>query len=439
MRYGRIGRAYLIFRPTLERLFSLLSFSLMPAISRYRLVALSLALSVALVACKGGGEQQQQGGPGQVTVVTLKPEAVTLTRELAGVEPQTLAASPRPRGLPGRATGYQVAEVRPQVSGIVAKRLFTEGSVVKAGEPLYQLDDASYRAQANSARAQLARAEATANAARLAARRSSELVKSKVISVQDDENAQAAWKQAEADVLAARASLDAANVTLGYARITAPISGQIGKSSVTQGALVSAGQAEPLATINQLDPIYIDVTQSSAELLQLRRELAAGRLEGASELPVDIVLEDGSTYAHKGKLEFSEVSVDPSTGSYALRVRVENPDQVLMPGMFVRAVLGSGVRPNALLVPMQGIARDAKGNTSAMVVDAEGKVAVRPVTVSRTVGDKWLVEDGLKAGDKVIVEGLQKIGPGMPVQATEKGAEAAKPAAAPAAAPAAKQ
>ena len=394
----------------------------MPAISRYRLVALSLALSVALVACKGGGEPPQQGGPGQVTVVTLKPETVTLTRELAG-----------------RANGYQVAEVRPQVSGIVAKRLFTEGSVVKAGDPLYQLDDAAYRAQANSARAQLARAEASANAARLAARRSSELVKSRVISVQDDENAQAAWKQAEADVLAARASLDAANVTLGYARITAPISGQIGKSSVTQGALVSAGQAEPLATINQLDPIYIDVTQSSAELLQLRRELAAGRLEGASELPVDIVLEDGSTFAHKGKLEFSEVSVDPATGSYLMRVRVENPDQVLMPGMFVRAVLGSGVRPNALLVPMQGIARDPKGDTSAMVVDAEGKVAVRSVKVSRTVGDKWLVEDGLKAGDKVIVEGLQKIGPGMPVQATEKGAEAAKPAAAPAAAPAEKK
>lgn len=394
----------------------------MSTIRSCRLVALSLALSVALVACKGGGEQQQQGGPGQVTVVTLKAEPVTLTRELAG-----------------RATGYQVAEVRPQVSGIVAQRLFTEGSLVKQGQPLYQLDDAAYRAQANSARAALARAEATASAARLAARRSSELVKSKVISVQDDESAQAAWKQAEADVGAARASLDAANVTLGYARITAPISGQIGKSSVTQGALVSAGQAAALATINQLDPIYIDVTQSSAELLQLRRELAAGRLEGASELPVDIVLEDGSTFAHKGKLEFSEVSVDPSTGSYGLRVRVENPDQVLMPGMFVRAVLGSGVRPNALLVPMQGIARDPKGNTTAMVVDGEGKVAVRPVTVSRTVGDKWLVEDGLKAGDKVIVEGLQKIGPGMPVQATEKGAEAAKPAAAPAAAPAAKQ
>ncbi len=386
-----------------------------------RFLVLPLALSLALVACKGG-EAPQQDGPGQVTVVTLKPAPVTLKRELAG-----------------RANGYQVAEVRPQVSGIVAKRLFTEGSLVKEGQPLYQLDDAAYRAQANSARAQLARAQASANAARLAARRSSELVKSRVISVQDDENAQAAWKQADADVLAARAALDAANVTLGYARITAPISGQIGKSSVTQGALVSAGQATPLATINQLDPIYIDVSQSSAELLQLRREMAEGRLQGASELPVEIVLEDGSTFAHKGTLEFSEVSVDPSTGSYGLRVRVENPEHVLMPGMFVRAVVGSGVRPDGLLVPMQGIARDAKGNTSAMVVDEEGKVAVRQVVVSRTVGDKWLVESGLKAGDKVIVEGLQKIGPGMPVQATEKGAETAKPAAAPAAAPAAQQ
>lgn len=386
-----------------------------------RFLVLPLALSLVLVACKGG-EAPQQGGPGQVTVVTLKPAPVTLKRELAG-----------------RANGYQVAEVRPQVSGIVAKRLFTEGSLVKEGQPLYQLDDAAYRAQANSARAQLARAQASANAARLAARRSSELVKSRVISVQDDENAQAAWKQADADVLAARAALDAANVTLGYARITAPISGQIGKSSVTQGALVSAGQATPLATINQLDPIYIDVSQSSTELLQLRREMAEGRLQGASELPVEIVLEDGSTFAHKGTLEFSEVSVDPSTGSYGLRVRVENPEHVLMPGMFVRAVVGSGVRPDGLLVPMQGIARDAKGNTSAMVVDDEGKVAVRQVVVSRTVGDKWLVESGLKAGDKVIVEGLQKIGPGMPVQATEKGAETAKPAAAPAAAPAAQQ
>ena len=389
----------------------------MSPIRHSRLLVLSLALTAALAACKGGEQGPPQGGPGQVTVVTLKAEPVTLTRELAG-----------------RATGYQMAEVRPQVSGIVAKRLFTEGSVVKQGQPLYQLDDAAYRAQTNSARAQLARAEASANAARLAARRSGELVKSRAISVQDDENAQAAWKQAEADVGAARAALDAANVTLGYARITAPISGQIGKSSVTQGALVSAGQAAALATISQLDPIYIDVSQSSAELLQLRRELADGRLEGASELPVDIVLEDGSTFAHKGTLEFSEVNVDPATGSYGLRVRVENPERVLMPGMYARAVLGSGVRQNAILAPMQGIARDAKGNTSAMVVDAEGKVAQRAVSVSRAIGDKWLVEDGLKAGDKVIVEGLQKIGVGMPVNATEKGTEAAKPAA-----PAAKQ
>ncbi|MCG8277848.1 efflux RND transporter periplasmic adaptor subunit [Stenotrophomonas sp. NLF4-10] len=388
----------------------------MTSIRNRRLVALSLALTVALAACKGG-EAPPQGGPGQVTVVTLKAEPVTLTRELVG-----------------RATGYQVAEVRPQVSGIVAKRLFTEGALVTQGQPLYQLDDAAYRAQANSARAQLARAEASATAARLAARRSAELVKVKAISMQDDENAQAAWKQAEADVGAARAALDAANVTLGYARITAPIAGRIGKSSVTQGALVSAGQAEPLATIHQLDPIYIDVTQSSAELLQLRRELDAGRLQGNGEQPVDILLEDGTPFAHKGTLEFSEVSVDPGTGSYGLRVRVDNPGQVLMPGMFVRAVVGSGVRQDGLLVPMQGIARDARGNTSAMVVDGEGKVALRQVAVSRTVGDKWLVEDGLAAGDKVIVEGLQKIGPGMPVQATEKGAEAATPAA-----PAAKQ
>ncbi|MCL7715007.1 efflux RND transporter periplasmic adaptor subunit [Stenotrophomonas mori] len=374
---------------------------------------LSLLVAGALAAC-GGQPPQPEGGAGNVTVVTLKTQPVTLTRELAG-----------------RATATQIAEVRPQVNGIVAKRLFTEGSVVAQGQPLYQLDDAAYRAQANSARAQLARAEASANAARLAARRSSELIASRVISTQDDENAQAAMQQAVADVGAARAALDAANVTLGYARITAPISGRIGKSSVTQGALVSAGQADPLATISQLDPIYIDVSQSSAELLQLRRELNAGRLQDVAGMPVEILLEDGTPFAHQGVLEFSEVNVDPSTGTYALRVRVDNPEQVLMPGMFVRAVVGSGVRQQALLVPMQGIARDPKGDTSAMVVDAEGKVAVRPVTVSRTVGDTWLVEEGLEAGDKVIVEGLQKIAPGMPVQATEKGADAktAKPAA----------
>lgn len=384
-------------------------------LNRTRPFALSLAIAVALAACGGGEDQQPPQGPGQVTVVTLKAEQVSLTREL-----------------PGRTNAFLVAEVRPQVNGIVAKRLFTEGSMVTQGQPLYQIEDASYRAQANSARAQLARAEATANASRLSARRITELAKVDAVSQQDLENAVAAQKQADADVGAARASLDAANVTLGYARITAPISGRIGKSSVTQGALVGAAQSEALATIQQLDPIYVDLTQSAAELLQLRREFASGRMESNQSLPVTILLDDGTPFEHKGTLEFSEVSVDPTTGSFGLRVKVDNPDGVLMPGMYVRAVVGEGVRANAVLVPMQGIARDAKGATSAMVVDGEGKVAVRPVKVSRALGDKWLVEEGLAAGDKVIVEGLQKIGPGMPVEAAEKGSEAAK-AAAPAA------
>ncbi|KAF1014867.1 MAG: Toluene efflux pump periplasmic linker protein TtgA [Stenotrophomonas maltophilia] len=379
-------------------------------LTRIRPFVLSLAIAATVAAC-GGEQQAPEQGPGQVTVVTLKPKTAALTREL-----------------PGRTNAFLVAEVRPQVSGIVAKRLFTEGGLVTEGQPLYQIEDASYRAQANSARAQLARAKATANAARLSAARITELAKVDAVSKQDLENAVAAQKQAEADVGAAKASLDAANVTLGYARITAPISGRIGKSSVTQGALVSSGQATALATAQQLDPIYVDLTQSSAELLQLRRELAQGRLQDNKELPVTVLLEDGSTFAHKGTLEFSEVSVDPTTGSFALRVKAANPDGVLMPGMYVRAVIGGGVRANALLVPMQGVARDPKGDTSAMVVDKDNKVAVRPVKVSRALGDKWLVEDGLQAGDRVIVEGLQKIGPGMPVQATEKGAAPAQPA-----------
>ncbi len=379
-------------------------------LNRARPFVLSLAIAAAVAACGGGDDQPPQQGPGQVTVVTLKAEPVSLTREL-----------------PGRTNAFLVAEVRPQVNGLVGKRLFTEGSMVTEGQPLYQIDDASYRAQANNARAQLARAEATANASRLSAARISELAKVDAVSKQDLENAVAAQKQAEADVGAAKASLDAANVTLGYARITAPISGRIGKSSVTQGALVSAAQAEALATVQQLDPIYVDLTQSAAELLQLRRELAAGRLQDNQSLPVSILLDDGTPFEHKGTLEFSEVSVDPTTGSYGLRVKVENPDGVLMPGMYVRAVIGGGVRNGALLVPMQGIARDAKGDTSAMVVNKDNKVEVRPVKVSRALGDKWLVEEGLQAGDKVIVEGLQKIGPDMPVQATEKGSEPVQP------------
>lgn len=361
-----------------------------------------LAALGALTAC--GGEQGAGQGEGAVpvTVVTLKSERVTLTREL-----------------PGRSTAYLVAEVRPQVDGIVLKRLFTEGGLVKQGQPLYQIDDATYRADLNSARANVVRAQATLETADLNAKRSAQLVKVDAVSQQDDENAAATLRQAQADLKAAQAAADRAETILGYARIVAPISGRIGKSSVTQGALVTANQSEPLATVQQLDPVYVDLTQSSAEWLEMRRELAAGRLAGASDLPVTILLEDGSPYEHAGKLAFSEVSVDPTTGSFALRVVVPNPEHVLLPGMYVRAVIGRGVREDGVLVPQQGIARDAKGSTTAMVVGADGKAEVRAVRVSQTIGDKWLVEDGLAAGDKVVVEGLQKVKPGAPVQVTE--------------------
>ncbi|WP_064747084.1 efflux RND transporter periplasmic adaptor subunit [Lysobacter firmicutimachus] len=388
----------------------------------YKAILTVSVLCLALAACGGGGDQQGgPGGPGgqkgQVTVVTLKPETITLTREL-----------------PGRTSASLIAEVRPQVNGIVEKRLFTEGGLVKAGQPLYQLDDKTYAADAESAKATLARAEAALNSAQLNARRSTELVKIDAVSKQDDENATATLKQARADVAAGRAQVQSTSVVLGRARITAPISGRIGKSAVTAGALVTANQAEPLAVVQQLDPVHVDISQSSAELLALRKQIAAGTLTEAST-PVTILLEDGTPYEHAGKLAFSEVTVDEGTGSFLLRVVVPNPDNLLMPGMYVRAQLGTGVRQNALLVPQQGVSRDPKGAATAMVVNAKGQVEPREVQVSQAIGDKWLVEGGLKAGDKVIVEGLQKIGPGMPVDAVEKGAQPAKPAAAPAAAP----
>ncbi|UHQ24993.1 efflux RND transporter periplasmic adaptor subunit [Lysobacter sp. 5GHs7-4] len=388
------------------------------AISRAPKVLVATALSLALAACGGGGEQP--GGPGgqkgQVTVVTLKPETITLTREL-----------------PGRTSASLIAEVRPQVSGIVERRLFTEGGMVSAGQPLYQLDDKTYAADLETARATLARGEAALNSARLNAKRSSDLVKIDAVSRQDDETAVATLKQSQADVASGRAAVQSASVVLGRARISSPISGRIGKSAVTQGALVTANQTEALAVVQQLDPVHVDISQSSAELLALRKQIAAGTLTEAST-PVTILLEDGSKYPLDGKLAFSEVTVDEGTGSFLLRVVVPNPDNLLMPGMYVRALIGTGVRQNALLVPQQGVTRDPKGGATAMVVNAKGQVEPREIQVGQAIGDKWLVEGGLKAGDKVIVEGLQKIGPGMPVDATEKGAAPAKPAA-PAAAP----
>jgi len=369
--------------------------------SPFRAAAVLAVAGLALSAC--GGDTAPQGPPAQaVTVVTLRNEPVTLVREL-----------------PARVHPYLIAEVRPQVSGIIEKRLFTEGGEVKEGQALYQLDDSTYQAELASARAALARAEATLESAQLNEMRTAELAKVDAVSQQDLENATAALAQARADVKLAQASVRAKTIQLDYARITAPISGNIGKSSVTQGALVTQNQAQALATVQQLDPIYVDATASSTELLQLRRDLEAGLIKRDNSVPVSIILEDGTTYKHDGKLTFADVTVDPTTGTFSLRVLAPNPNRVLMPGMYVRTIMTLGVRPNGLLVPQQGIARDARGQTSALVVDAESKVERRDVQVSRAIGDKWLVESGLDAGDRVIIEGLQKVRPGAPVQPIE--------------------
>ncbi|MFA0812384.1 efflux RND transporter periplasmic adaptor subunit [Microbulbifer epialgicus] len=364
------------------------------------LISLLVASSI-LVACDEKAATPPMMAP-QVTVVTLNSEPVTLTREL-----------------PGRTSPFKVAEVRPQVNGIIKQQLFREGGRVDANQPLYQLDDAIYRADVDSAHAKLQRANATMNIARLKAVRTKGLISNGAVSKQENDAAEAELQEARADVAEAKAELHQAEIQLDYAQITSPITGRIGKSSVTQGALVTANQAGTLATVQQLDPIYVDVTQSAAELVSLRRALQAGTLADATHLPVKILLEDGSEFEHQGKLEFAEASVDPSTGSVLLRVVVPNPDNMLLPGMYVRAIVGSGLRDNAILVPQQGIARDPKGNTSAMVVNEENIVAQRSVRVSRTVGNRWLVEEGLEPGDRVVVAGLQKIRPGAPVEPSE--------------------
>jgi membrane fusion protein, multidrug efflux system len=352
-------------------------------------------IAFLLAACSKQQAAAPAPPPPEVRVVSLEARTVTLTREL-----------------PGRVNPFLVAEVRPQVGGIVRAASFTEGAFVKAGQVLYTLEDDTLRAELGAAKAQVARAEASAASARLTAQRTAELAKVEAVSRQENENAIAAQRTAEAEVGLAKANLSRAEVQLGHTRIEAPISGRIGRSNVTRGALVTANQATPLATIQQLDPIYVDVTQSSAELLQLRRELAAGRAREA-ELPVHVVLEDGSRYEPNGKLKFSEATVDPTTGSFLLRVVLPNPRNVLLPGMFVRAELGSAVRENAVLVPQPAVQRDPKGNTMAFVLDAQNTVQARPVKVSRTIGDAWLVEEGLAAGERVVVEGLQKVKPGI--------------------------
>jgi len=363
-----------------------------------------LLAGLLLTACGQKNAGQYPHLTQQVTVVTLKSQSVPLTREL-----------------PGRTAAYLIAEVRPQVSGIIKQRLFTEGGFVKAGQPLYELDDAPYRAVYNNSKAALQKTEATVEGARLTAKRDADLIKIDAVSQQDNDNAVSAWRQAEADVVAAQAALDSASVNLAYAHIVSPISGRIGKSMVTQGALVTANQADAMATVQQLDPIYVDVNQSSNEWLQLRQEIDSGRVEaGGAGAPAKIVLENGTDYAHDGKLQFTDVTVDPTTGEILLRAIVPNPDHILMPGMYVRAIINEGVMPQGLLAPQQGIARDPKGNATALVVDAKGNVEPRDVKVARTIGDQWLVDGGLAAGDRLIVEGLQKVHPGDPVQVVEQ-------------------
>jgi membrane fusion protein (multidrug efflux system) len=379
-------------------------------------LAAAAALGSMLLA---GGCAQHAGPPAgmagmgdfrpQVTVVTLKSEPVTLTREL-----------------PGRTSAFLVADVRPQVSGIVKRRLFVEGSLVHAGQSLYEIDDSLYRAQYDNAQAALQKAQANEVAANLAAKRSAELIKIDAVSAQDNENAISAERQAQADVASARAALDTATVNLGYTHITAPITGRIGRSQVTEGALVTADQATALATIQQLDPIYIDVNQSSADWLQLKQEIDSGRIKSqGAGTPATVMLENGTTYSHPGKLQFADVTVDPTTGNFLLRVLVPNPEGLLMPGMYVRALIDEGVLAHGVLVPQEGIQHDPRGDASALVVDAQGKVEQRHVDVSRAVGNRWLVDQGLQAGDRLIVSGLQKIQPGMPVQAVEAAPQSA--------------
>ena len=369
------------------------------------LVSAIAVATLSLTDCQESSAPQTQQTP-QVGVVTLEAKPFTLTSEV-----------------PGRTSAYRIAEVRPQVNGIIQKRLFTEGSEVKAGQQLYQIDPATYEATLKSAQATQLSAKSLADRYKL-------LVADKAVSQQ-------AYDEARAAALQADAALEQARIDLRYTKVMAPISGRIGRSAVTEGALVSNGQTNAMATIQQLDPIYVDVTQSSKELLRLRRDLADGRLQKASEsaAKVALKLEDGSQYAHEGTLEFSEVAVDESTGSVTLRAVFPNPDHLLLPGMFVHAELLSGVRQNAILAPQQGVTRNQRGEPTAMVVGADNKVELRVLKADRTAGSAWLVEDGLKEGDRLITEGLQFVQPGAEVKAvpagnikTEQPAQDAEPA-----------
>lgn len=371
---------------------------------------LALTAAALLSACgePPGGPPPQATGTPKVSVWTLQPQRLALTTEL-----------------PGRVAAAVSAEVRPQVSGVIQKRLFTEGGSVRAGDLLYQIDPATYQAAVASAEATLARAEATLTSAQLKAERQRELAQIQAVSRQDAEDADAALKQAKADVASAQAALQTQRINLAYTRVTAPVAGRIGRSAVTPGALVTANQTSALATIQQLDPIYVDVTQSSSALLTLRRSLGAGTVKSGTA-KVKVVLEDGSTYAELGTLEFAETSVDANTGTVTLRVRVPNPRGELLPGMYARAVVEQGVVDDALLVPQQAVARDGNGQAMVSLVGTDNKLTRQAVKAERAVGDQWLLTAGVKSGDRVAVEGQQKVAPGVTVQAVAAAASAAQ-------------
>ncbi|MBQ1657547.1 MAG: efflux RND transporter periplasmic adaptor subunit [Rhodocyclaceae bacterium] len=382
---------------------------------KVRWIAMATVAACVLAACgqqKGSGAAGKPGAPGAgaqqmtVSVVTVKLQDVPLVTELQG-----------------RTKPHLVAEVRPQVTGIVQKRLFEEGAQVKAGQVLYQIDPSSYQATYDSAQAKLAKAKAQLTSAKSTAKRYENLGEIAAVSQQQREDAQSALLLAQAEQKAAEAAVRSARIDLDYTRVKSPISGRAGRSSVTQGALVTGNQAGVLVTVQQLDPIYVDVTQSSAQMLRLRQDFVSGKLGKVEEtaVPVTILLEDGSEYAEQGRLEFAEVSVDENTGSVTMRVVVPNPQYELLPGMFVRARLEQGVRHNAALVPHLGVMRNQQGQAMVTLVNAQNKVEQRVVETEQSIGDYWVVTSGLNEGDRVIVEGLQWVRPGADVQATEFG------------------
>ncbi|WP_454887404.1 efflux RND transporter periplasmic adaptor subunit [Sphingomonas oryzagri] len=362
---------------------------------------LTISLSALAILAGCGSAPPKAPPPPEVGAVTLGSSSVTLSTEL-----------------PGRVAAVETSEVRPQVSGIIRKRLFEEGSVVQAGQVLYEIEDAPYRAALGTAQGNLATAQANIRSTQLQAERYQRLLPIKGVSQQDADNAQASAQQARATVQAQRAAVDAANVNLGFTRIRAPITGRIGRSLITVGALAQTGQADPLATIQRIDHVYVDVTEAAADLLNFKEALRAGQLThgGPDSARVQLILPNGKTYTIEGELKFSDVTVDPSSGSVTIRATFPNPDGLLLPGMYVRARLVQGTSPQAILAPQQGITRNDHGDAVALVVDAQNKVEQRPVVTGQAVGDKWVVTSGLKPGDKLIVEGQLMLKPGEQVQ-----------------------